>query len=270
MLTKEQIIAQVNERKNQIQQKVGGLTGSQTGTEGRDRLFGGMNNDSLVGLGGDDFISAGLGDDFIDGGTGDDDLFGGLGNDYILGGDGNDKIYGQVGDDLLYGGAGNDTIDGSIGSDVIFGGDGNDNLIGGPNGDPNAPEDFFVDFLIGGNGSDTLNAFGGGTGNLIERDILVGGGAVDANGSITSIDGDGATDIFVLGNANGYFYANAGNDDYAIIYGFEKGVDQLQLTTKAGTSHQFGLTASGNTLVYANLATGPDLIAIVAGVNLLS
>jgi Ca2+-binding RTX toxin-like protein len=269
MASSDEVLARVNQRTAEIQAKVGDIRGTQAGTETRDRLIGSFDNEFILGIGGDDIISGSFGDDFLDGGDGKDFITGDFGNDYLLGGNGNDRLFGGAGDDIVFGDDGNDLIDGSIGSDVLFGGAGDDNITGGANGDPNAPEEFFVDFLVGGSGRDTLNGFGGGNGNL-ERDILVGGGAVDADGTLIDISGDGVRDIFVLGNDQVPFYSAAGDEDYALILGFENGIDQLQLSPTVGYSFGIGSTVTGlDTFIFANLSNGTsDLIAIVAGVDI--
>jgi Ca2+-binding RTX toxin-like protein len=242
---------------------------------GDDDLFGSLGNDTLNGGGGNDLLSGSLGNDLLNGNSGDDTLLGSLGNDTLSGGGGNDTISGSVGDDLVFGNVGNDTLDGGQGSDVIFGGDGNDILTGGPSGSPDAPEGFFEDNLVGGAGSDTLNGFGGGTegsggkGKLFERDVLVGGGAVNRKGDIIDISGDGVKDVFVLGDAKRSYYTDAGDKDYVTILGFEEGIDQLQFSPAV----KYGLkTASRisdlDTLIFARLPSGNDLIAIVVNVDL--
>ncbi|MCC5643681.1 hypothetical protein LC607_12130 [Nostoc sp. CHAB 5824] len=239
------------------------------GGSDNDRLVGGFGGDTLNGGSGNDNLNGGLGNDFLKGDSGDDNLNGGLGDDNLNGGLGNDILFASLGDDLLFGEAGDDTLNGSVGSDVLFGGDGNDNLSGGPNGSPDAPQGFFEDFLVGGAGSDTLNGFGGGTGSF-ERDELVGGGAVNQAGDVTNFSLDGAKDVFVLGDANSSFYTAAGSKDYAIIYGFEKGIDQLQLSPTV--TYRFGTVSNGSgldTYIFAKLPSDSDLIAIVANVNLI-
>ena len=190
-------------------------------------------------------------------------------DDSLNGGSDNDSLNGGEGDDLLFGNAGNDTLNGGEGSDVIFGGDGNDNLIGGFSGSPSAPQGFFDDFLVGGAGSDTLNGYGGARARLFERDVLVGGGAVDNQGDVTNISGDGVKDVFVLGDANSSYYTSAGERDYATILGFEKGIDQLELSPtvnyKLETKSQI---TELDTLIFAELPSGSNLIAIVANVDL--
>ncbi|WP_375505392.1 calcium-binding protein [uncultured Nostoc sp.] len=197
-------------------------------------------------------------------------IFQGSNADDTLNGDSNnDSLNGGLGDDLLFGNAGNDTLNGDQGSDVIFGGDGNDNLIGGRSGSPSAPQGFFEDFLVGGAGSDTLNAFSAGRGTSFERDVLVGGGAVDNQGDVTDISADGVKDVFVLGDANSSYYISAGERDYATILGYELGIDQLQLSPtvnyKLETKSQI---TELDTLIFAQLPSGSNLIAIVANVDL--
>ncbi|MBW4614597.1 MAG: hypothetical protein KME21_15240 [Desmonostoc vinosum HA7617-LM4] len=239
------------------------------GRGGNDFLFGNLGDDTLYGGSGNDNLSGSLGDDNLYGGSGNDQLNGGLGNDILYGGLDNDALFGSIGDDLLFGEAGKDKLYGSDGSDVLFGGSGDDELNGGSNGSPDAPEGFFEDYLVGGAGSDILNGFGGGTGTF-EIDSLVGGGAVDKTGTITSFSPDGKKDIFVLGDEEGSFYTAAGSDDYAIIFDFEIGIDELQLNP-TGT-YRFGITSAFSeldTLIFAQLPSGRDLIGIVVGVDLI-
>ena len=192
-------------------------------------------------------------------------------NDTLNGGSGKDNLNGGLGDDLLFGKAGNDTLDGGQGSDVIFGGDGNDILLAGRSGSPDAPKGFFEDNLVGGAGSDTLNGFGAGTVKLFERDVLVGGGAVDKSGNVTNISPDGVKDVFVLGDANGSYYTSTGEKDYATILGFEKGIDQLQLSPTVSYKLETKSQITGlDTLIFAKLPSGNELIAIVANVNLIN
>jgi Ca2+-binding RTX toxin-like protein len=264
MATTEELLDKINQRIENIQRRVGAIAGGQNGTEGKDRLFGSDGNDEINGLGDDDQIFGSFGDDALSGGGGRDLITGGFGNDFVQGGEGNDRLFGDFGDDLVFGDNGNDLVSGSAGGDVLSGGAGNDNLLGGTNGDINGPEEFFQDFLVGGSGSDTLNAFGGGKGN-IERDTLLGGGAVDDGGGITDFSPDGARDTFVLGDANGPFYTAAGSQDNAFILDFEPGIDKLQLSSKVS----YGQANGDNQSLFATLPDGSrDLIAIFPqGIN---
>jgi Ca2+-binding RTX toxin-like protein len=105
-----------------------------SGGYGIDCLYGGSNDDVLMGnhdmdvlcgRGGNDRIEAG--DDYtinyLYGGDGDDYLFGARVTDYIFGGNGMDVIYGRSGNDYLYGNAGNDFLYGEAGNDQLDGGD---------------------------------------------------------------------------------------------------------------------------------------------------
>jgi RTX calcium-binding nonapeptide repeat (4 copies) len=241
------------------------------GGGGNDDLFGNLGDDTLNGGSGNDKLNGGLGGDTLNGDSGDDNLNGGVGNDILYGGLDNDALFGSVGDDLLFGEGGDDQLYGSAGSDVLFGGDGNDNLNGNSNGPPDAaPQGLFEDYLVGGAGSDILNGFGSGGTGTFEVDTLVGGGAVDATGTITDFSPDGTRDIFVLGDANGSFYATAGSADYAIIYDFEKGIDQLQLNpTGTYTFRNTSVFSQLDTLIFAELPGGRDLIGIAVGVDII-
>ncbi|MBR8837227.1 MAG: hypothetical protein DSM106950_25285 [Stigonema ocellatum SAG 48.90 = DSM 106950] len=226
-------------------------------------MFGLVGNDTLTGGGGEDKLYGGLGDDKLYGGLGKDQLFGDLGEDQLFGGDDNDKLYGQLGDDFGDGGNNDDLLDGSFGDDVLFGNNGNDNITGGQGNDT----------VIGGNDQDTILGFGGGSGN--EIDNLIGGGKIvgldDQGNANIDPSPDGAKDVFVLGNARSVYYTQAGSDDYAVIFDFENGVDQIQLSPAATYTFQTGAVVSNlDTLIFANLPTGQDLIAIVQGVALTS
>ncbi len=236
-----------------------------TGGNKNDLLSGGLDNDLLNGEGGNDNLSGGLGDDTLNGGDGDDAMTAGIGNDVLNGGEGDDLMRASIGDDLLFGDGGNDNLGGSVGSDVLFGGDGDDILNGGTNGAIDAPPGFFEDYLIGGAGADVLNGFGGGLGTT-EIDWLIGGGAVDNFGFITSIAGDGVEDIFVLGNADIPFYVSDGLNDYARIFGFESGVDKIVVNSAVGYQvAEFDLFNDGiaDTLLLGTFSDGSsELISV--------
>ncbi len=160
------------------------------GTNKKDLLIGGNNNDTIKGLGamdvlyghgGDDMLYGGSGKDTLYGGSGDDFLFGDSNNDILHGGAGGDtlnggnradRLYGEDGDDELNGGNGDDMLYGGAGSDRLDGGDGNDRLEGGEGG---------LDVLAGGAGDDRL--FGDGGNDRLEggegSDRLRGGEGAD-------------------------------------------------------------------------------------------
>ncbi|MHA7871619.1 MAG: PA14 domain-containing protein, partial [Hyphococcus sp.] len=156
---------------------VSGGTGNDNirGQGGDDTLAGGDNNDTLLGDGGgdvldggagDDRVIGGSGDDMLDGGEGADDVRGGAGDDTASGGGGNDTVRGDRGNDDLSGGAGDDRIIGGAGDDTITGGEGADVQIGG------SGADVFVYAM--GDGSDVINAGGGGWTDVIQIEGGVG------------------------------------------------------------------------------------------------
>ncbi|MGI2261660.1 VWA domain-containing protein, partial [Shewanella sp. GXUN23E] len=100
--------------------------------------------------------------------------------------------------DILLGGSGNDILYGQEGNDLLDGGEGNDKLYGGSGNDK----------LYGGSGNDTLI---GGTGD----DVLIGGLGDD------NMSGGSGADTFV------WQRGDTGTDT---IFGFEKGVDTLDIS----------------------------------------
>ena len=53
---------------------------------------------------------------------GNDWIFGGSDEDTLLGGEGHDNLFGRRGDDVLFGGVGADNLVGDAGDDMLFGG----------------------------------------------------------------------------------------------------------------------------------------------------
>jgi Ca2+-binding RTX toxin-like protein len=283
------------------------------GGAGRDTLISGQADDLLWGGDGDDFLAGEEGDDVMRGGAGDDSMAwdDGDGNDVMRGGAGYDttifagsvdlgdemvlkadgdlaifqrvnlvpvtldvddteafEVSGLGGDDSLsvkdlagtdveklffYGNAGNDRLDASQTKIKIFadGGKGDDVLIGGENDD----------ILIGGAGDDTLIGGGG-------RDTLVGG-----NGS----------NLYILAKSNYSYYddgknGTAGLQDYAVIEGFSKSDDQIQLKGEAGNyvlgqSPIGGINGIGiyyDTNGNGTLGANDELLAVVAGAQNLN
>jgi Ca2+-binding RTX toxin-like protein len=94
-------------------------------------VYGGLDNDLLVGEAGNDQIFGGKGNDGAYGGGGHDQMFGETGNDVFFGDGGNDYLNGGEGDDVLRGGAGNDGLEGDVGNDKLIGGAGVDKMTGG-------------------------------------------------------------------------------------------------------------------------------------------
>ena len=137
-------------------------------------------NQVLVELGdGDDQAEATGGPVWIDGGKGDDRLIGGWGDDHLRGGDGNDVLQGRGGRDTYEGDGGTDTIDYSDhGTPVTanFDGVANDGAAGE---NELVPAD--AEYLVGGQGGDTLTAASGGS--TLDGgpgpDLLIGGPGAD-------------------------------------------------------------------------------------------
>ncbi|MEO5780277.1 MAG: peroxidase family protein [Arthrobacter oryzae] len=171
--------------------------GVYNGTDGVDRIYGGVDNDTFWG---------GPGNDIIEGGDG---------SDVVLGGDGNDIITDLAGDDVLKGGPGNDAIEAGPGLDIIMGGDGNDFSNGGANSNvtfAGTGDDFVIagqgeDAVFGDSGNDWIEGgdqpdlLQGDSGNLFflddsqrpGHDILIGQGGDD------DYDMEGGDDIGVAG-----------------------------------------------------------------------
>ena len=126
-----------------------------TGSEARDVLATGDDDDLIQLFGGDDSVTSGAGFDTIFGGDGNDYLNSGAGDDSIEGGQGNDSLRGWGGNDTLVGGVGNDDLQGWAGADSISGAAGDDRLIGGDGRDV-LIDGFGADFIDAGAGDDLI------------------------------------------------------------------------------------------------------------------
>ncbi|MGW6173955.1 Ig-like domain-containing protein, partial [Arthrobacter sp. NPDC055138] len=154
------------------------------GADGTDRIWAGIDNDTVWGNGGDDIIE------------------GNDGADTILGGSGNDRITDTHGDDVLKGGPGNDAIDAGPGLDIIMSGEGDDFSNGGLNGNEHFAGEG-NDLVMAGDGPDTV--FGGGGDDWQE-----GGNANDL------LQGDSGAPFFDDINNPGHdvLIGDSGEDDY--------------------------------------------------------
>jgi len=201
------------------------------GTDGRDRLIAGAEDDIIFGLGDRDLLNGGSGDDLLFGGDGLDRLYGSGGNDLLFGGEGNDKLYGGAGVDILIGGAGNDHLYVDGDDTVVQGGDGYDRLI--VRGDGDVSVDLTgaeIEFARGGTGNDLFD----GTGAASRLTLRGGdGGDVMLGGEMTDLlIGDAGDDVLFGGGDRDRLYGSdgadtlAGGDGNDKLYGGE-GADSL-------------------------------------------
>jgi Ca2+-binding RTX toxin-like protein len=168
-----------------------------SGTENRDRVRAGNDNDTIWGAEGDDVLEGGAGDDVTVGGEGDDVLTDSGGADFSMGGPGNDAIDAGPGLDIILGGDGRDFTNGGANANETFGGEGDDMIIAG-DGEDGAFGDSGDDWIEGGDSPDLLQ---GDSGNLFFRDdsnkpghdVLTGQGGDD------DYDMEGGDDIGVQG-----------------------------------------------------------------------
>ncbi|NRB02385.1 MAG: hypothetical protein HRU30_03890 [Rhodobacteraceae bacterium] len=129
--------------------------------DGNDVAFGGSGNDLIFAGEGDDRAYGNAGDDVVFAGHGDDVAFGGAGSDLVSSGSGDDVVKAGSGNDAVAGNAGDDFVSGGLGDDLIFDGSGSDHASGGKG------DDVFIyraewaeatdeDVFLGGLGDDTL------------------------------------------------------------------------------------------------------------------
>jgi Ca2+-binding RTX toxin-like protein len=206
-------------------------------------VFGGSENDLIIGALGNDFLDGGAGDDdiysgdgaddILIGGAGHDDLFGHKtlgtegGNDLFFGGDGDDSLVGGGGNDLLQGGEGADTISGYAGNDVIYGDAGNDFVFAGEGND----------VVFGGDGDDVLHGEDG-------NDVIYG------NAGIDQLFGELGADILYGGLGNDTVFGGADDD---LIFGNQ---DDDTLSGETGDDEIYG--GSGNDTIDGG--DGDDLL----------
>ena len=239
------------------------------GTNKKDSIYGGVGNDTILGLEDDDNLEGDIGDDSIDGGSGNDYINGEPGADTLLGGDGDDSISGGGGNDLIYGGDGNDKINyvDDTGIDTVFGGAGNDlvnyylvsgnKTIAGDDGEDTVIGATGNDSISGGNGNDSLNgssgndSLDGGSGN----DYLAGD---DGNDSLFGSDGNdtifggSGNDALDGGTGNDSIYGGSGND----YLNGNDGDDYIQGTD--GSDSIYG--GSGNDTLHKYLTSGSSYL----------
>lgn len=174
---------------------------------------------------GDTTLLGGVGAETMSGGFWNDSIASGGGNDFITGGDGRNTLFGGDGDDSIVGGSSFDQVNGNKGDDTIVG----HSTVG--------------DWLLGGQGQDTIDASASAGNNIINgnlgNDTIVGGAGAD------SLRGGQGDDVIHVGSGNAWitgdlgtntiyggqgldtFRANAGHD---IVYGWHAG-DHIELAS---------------------------------------
>ncbi len=233
------------------------LQALQTVLGGSDTIIASDTGNLLYGFGGDDSIVGGAGADYLDAGTGGNTVFGGAGADTVialnsagsnslLAGDGNDIVYGGSGFDAVNGNKGDDTVIGrSTVGDWLLGGQGQDsidatasighNIINGNLGN---------DTVHGGSGGDSLR---GGQGD----DVIVGGAGADW------ITGDLGSNTLTGGQGSDTFHASAGTSvvtDFAVSQGDRVEVDHgvTYQTSQSGADAHIDFSNGGH-LVLQNV-----------------
>ena len=166
------------------------------GTAGADRIWGGIDNDTVLGNEGNDVIQGSDGDDMTLGGDGNDIITDSAGADVLKGGPGNDALDGGIGDDIILGGTGSDFTNGGANDNETFLGEGNDFSILGQG----------ADAVFGGSGDDWLE---GGTG----QDLLQG-----ENGAPFFDDPDQPGSDVMVGQPGENDYDAEGGDDIMEAY----------------------------------------------------
>jgi Ca2+-binding RTX toxin-like protein len=106
--------------------------------------------------------------------------------------------------------------------------------------------------LCGSSGNDVIT---GGSGNDRLSGVLSSGNSTTALGQnqVDVLTGGKGQDVFVLGDSRGVFYndynnANSGNNDYALITGFNASDDKLQLLKGS----YIATSSQGNLMLYWN------------------
>ena len=186
----------------------------------RANLFGGADNDVLIGGSGADLLFGQAGNDQLLGKGGADLLFGGSENDVLTGGDADDQSFGESGNDRMVWNPGDDT-------DLNEGGDGIDTVeVNGGNGaeiftatangtrvrfDRINPAPFAID--IGTSEHLVLNANGGddsfsATGNLAALMQLT----IDGGTGNDTILGSNGAEFLLGGEGNDFVDGQQGND----------------------------------------------------------
>lgn len=263
--------------------------------EGRDRLDGGADEDSLIlnraSLSSDitvdlsvaGFSNIGEGTTIancesmqLTTGSGNDLGVGGLFADLMTGNAGNDTFSGGDGNDQLDGGLGRNVLNGGAGDDFLFSGDGATGTMAGGAGSDIAVVNFssvttnFAFTMRGGgglslSGIDTLNATMGAGNNRVTsgagNDRLTGLGGSDVltgRGGIDSLDGSDGNDVLIGGAGADFMFGGAGFD----MLNYSK---SAAVSVNLGTNTFAGGDASGDFASGIENVTGGGFADTVTG-----
>ncbi|MBN42891.1 MAG: hypothetical protein CL573_05315, partial [Alphaproteobacteria bacterium] len=197
----------------------------------------------LTGTDGRETLVAGAEDDLIFAGDGDDALIGGAGDDILQAGGGNDTLSGDAGDDRLQGGAGDDTLTGGTGDDALIGGSGTDtadfsgnrsnveiDLTAGTSESSGAGSDTLdsIENAILGSGADMLR--GSGAGNILDGGA--GDDVLDGAGGDDTLRGGLGNDTFKVSDGDDVIVAGGGSDTLVVSAGYD--LDRLVLDENTG------------------------------------
>ena len=187
---------------------------------------------SVTMVSGADDGQAGENDNIGDDNADVEDLFGGNNNDVIIGNNSAQDLRGMIGDDYIDGLGGDDQIRGRQGQDEIYGGGGADVMNGGPGADfmdggaglldylryTGAPEGVTINLATGtssgGDGPDTFVNIANATGSKHD-DVMIGNddrNVLDGDVGNDELYGGGGIDTLEGGPGDDYVDGQAGND----------------------------------------------------------
>ncbi len=223
-----------------------GYAGNDTlrGTDfSNDFLYGGSDQDQLLGYAADDFLFGQDGNDQLYGGSAVDNMFGGHGNDYLNGGTGGDYLVGGQGDDIYF-------VDAAADAVVEFSGEGGDTV-----------RTSLIAYTLGAE-VENLAYYGGvafsGTGNALTN-LLTGGAAADV------LSGQAGNDVLRGSAGADTLRGDAGHDRLEGGAGADllEGGDGIDTATyELALSAVYADLALGNTNIGTGDATGDRFVGI--------
>jgi Ca2+-binding RTX toxin-like protein len=153
---------------------------------------------SLKGTAGGDYLYGGWNDDYVVGNAGDDWLYGWGGNNTLLGGAGIDHIYAEDGNNFASGGSGDDWFVLGSGNNTVYGGSGRDEIYLG------FREELYTyyDPYTGSYYSYTI----------ISPTLTGGDNFVDAGAGDDYVNDNSGDSVVLLGLGNDFAWLGGGND----------------------------------------------------------